>query len=341
MWLVMLLMVKKLEILLEVNYDLVLLDINMPIMDGYQTCEVMRGHDRLKEIPVIFLTAYAELESLLKGFEIGGQDYIVKPYNAKELLVRVNTQLLLKHKTDYIRNLNHELEEKVNQRTFELQQANRALSEVDMMKTEFLTYIIQEIRSPLNGIAGAVNLIKNQEFSSTIKSLVSILDKSVAKLESFTDYIIFFTQLSGDYPLKISAVNVNDIFPFCFMECDEMLKEKNISYEICSQISDFSIRADKDLIYNAFVNTLQNLIKLSQHHSKIWVDISGDENTLNTSIYNFDKTSDQSTKQKTAPQDKQSELIFSIVKQIINLHNGKVTIEQNSSGYKINISLNR
>ncbi|MBU2554087.1 MAG: response regulator, partial [Bacteroidetes bacterium] len=76
-------------------FDLILLDIMMPGMDGYEVCEKLKKQKHTKDIPVIFLTAKAEMDSIIKGFEVGGQEYITKPFNSSELLARVQTHLLL------------------------------------------------------------------------------------------------------------------------------------------------------------------------------------------------------------------------------------------------------
>ncbi|MBN2521088.1 MAG: response regulator [Bacteroidales bacterium] len=104
---------QAMDILQNANdYDLVLLDINMPVMNGFDVCRAMREDTRLKEIPVIFLTAYTDTENIVKGFNAGAQDYVTKPFNSKELLARVDTHLRLKQKSDQVRNLNTLLNEK-------------------------------------------------------------------------------------------------------------------------------------------------------------------------------------------------------------------------------------
>jgi two-component system sensor histidine kinase/response regulator len=76
--------------------DLILLDVMMPEMDGFEVCRQLKAAEPSKDIPVIFLTALAEVENLVKGFECGAVDYVAKPFNRAELLVRVNTHLQLK-----------------------------------------------------------------------------------------------------------------------------------------------------------------------------------------------------------------------------------------------------
>ena len=98
--------------------DLILLDIIMPGMDGYQVCHALKTDARLKDVPVIFISALNEVGDKVKGFKTGGVNYISKPFQAEELLARVETHLTL-------RNLQKELEEK----NTDLQQLNRELTE--------------------------------------------------------------------------------------------------------------------------------------------------------------------------------------------------------------------
>ena len=82
-----------LKILEKFDIDLILLDIQMPVLNGYETAKQIQNDTRLKEIPIIFITAKSDSESIIKGFELGAKDYISKPFNLKELQVRVSNHL--------------------------------------------------------------------------------------------------------------------------------------------------------------------------------------------------------------------------------------------------------
>lgn len=90
--------------------DLILLDINMPFLDGYQVCEILKSKSETADIPVIFITALNQTENLVKAFKRGGVDYITKPFNRDELLSRVNIHVELKAARDQIKNQNTDLE---------------------------------------------------------------------------------------------------------------------------------------------------------------------------------------------------------------------------------------
>ena len=100
--------------------DIILLDIMMPVMDGYETCRHLKETQATKDIPVIFLTAKAEIEDEMKGFELGAVDYITKPISPPVVLARVNTHLQLKKMRDYLKDQNVFLEAEVQRRTQEV-----------------------------------------------------------------------------------------------------------------------------------------------------------------------------------------------------------------------------
>ena len=93
------------EIAQEEAIDLILLDIEMPTLNGFETCHRLKGSDKTKDIPIIFITARDDEASIEKAYENGGLDYVTKPFKPRELLARVKTQLKIKHLIAYLDNL--------------------------------------------------------------------------------------------------------------------------------------------------------------------------------------------------------------------------------------------
>src|SRR4051812_25681512 len=102
---------QALQICAQTHVDLILLDVMMPEMDGYEVCRVLRATPATKNIPVIFITAKTELDDVVHGFEIGGSDYVTKPFRPAELLARVRTHLLLHAQQREIDEKNMEMKE--------------------------------------------------------------------------------------------------------------------------------------------------------------------------------------------------------------------------------------
>ncbi|MBN2635389.1 MAG: response regulator, partial [Prolixibacteraceae bacterium] len=114
--------------------DLVLLDIMMPGMDGYETCEIIKSKKENENLPIIFLTALNDKSNIIRGFEVGGVDYITKPFNKEELISRVKTHLELKFTQD------------------ELQKTSDYLYNLNSLKDKMFSVIGHDLRSPLGSV---------------------------------------------------------------------------------------------------------------------------------------------------------------------------------------------
>ena len=142
--------------------DLLLLDINMPGMNGYEVCRILKASEETAHIPVIFISALDSPIDKVTAFSCGGVDYITKPFQINEVMARVATHLRLYR-------LQMELEELVAERTLELQKtltqleiAHKRLELLNQTKSEFLSMISHEMRTPLNGILGLTDLVMDE-----------------------------------------------------------------------------------------------------------------------------------------------------------------------------------
>ena len=132
--------------------DLVLLDIQMPGMDGYEACRRFKADEQLRGIPIIFLSAFTEPSDKLRAFDAGGVDYVTKPFAEAEVLARIDTHL-------HLRWFQLHLEELVAQRMLDLTEAHRRLQIWDEAKSQWLNVLSHEMRTPLNGIIGIAELL--------------------------------------------------------------------------------------------------------------------------------------------------------------------------------------
>lgn len=103
-----------LKVLESTRIDLILLDIMMPVMDGFEVCQLIKSKKELKEIPIIFLTAKTETDDIVKGFQLGGVDYITKPFKKEELFARINNHIQLKQIRDLLKKYADEMKESRN-----------------------------------------------------------------------------------------------------------------------------------------------------------------------------------------------------------------------------------
>ena len=124
--------------------ELILLDVMMPGIDGYETCRRLKANADLEEIPVVFLTARDDIEGILEGFQAGGVDYVTKPFKKEELLIRIRTHLERSRLAQELAALNAQLEKKVEDRTLQLQLKVRELEGKDRIAQHLLTIHTRE-----------------------------------------------------------------------------------------------------------------------------------------------------------------------------------------------------
>ena len=141
--------------------DLILLDINMPEMNGYEVCERLKSIEETRAIPVIFLSALSETEDKVKAFRAGAVDYISKPFQFEEVHARVETHL--KRCTSPPAGVGASTMNAWRMlyaaRTRELAEANARLTILDLSKSEFLRLISHELRTPLIGVLGVAEIV--------------------------------------------------------------------------------------------------------------------------------------------------------------------------------------
>ena len=338
---------QALEMLLSSNdYDLILLDVKMPVMDGFEACKAIREHKNLKEIPIIFLTALVEPESIVKGLEAGGQDYITKPFNSKELLARVNTHLELKKSKDQLKQVNKWLDKKVTERTEELQIANNKLLELDRAKTEFLNIISHEIRTPLNGIIGALSIITHFELPLELKEMLEVLQTSTNRLEEFSqkalDVSLFNTK--GEKSLNLSFADLNEIINHLVIKFQETAQLKGISIVYLNETNNSIVEIDERFIAKSFSYIIDNAIKFGDRESQIIIKITAtpesfiilfeDEGTLLPEEYNISSIQPFNTKSHV---DGNPALSLFLSKQIIEAHNGKIEMINRANGVRVTV----
>lgn len=185
---------KAIELAEDFLPDLILLDVMMPGINGFETCRQLKQSERTQEIPVIFMTALAEMTDKLQGFEAGGVDYITKPLQHEEVIARVKAHLLVQHLQKQLR-LKNELVEEQN---LNLQQLNAALNRSNANKDKFFSIIAHDLRSPFAGLIGLTELILDDidgVGKDEIRHYVLQLKESAEKLFELLENLLTWSRL--------------------------------------------------------------------------------------------------------------------------------------------------
>jgi len=148
------------ELIENGDFDMILLDVMMPGLDGYEVCMRIRKDEKHKDIPIIFLTARADVDSLAKGFEVGGMDYIIKPFHANELLSRVKTHLELYRAKEILKHHNLSLQVKMkNEEVRLLTELEETQKEIIFVLTELMESTSDETGKHIRRVAECSRLL--------------------------------------------------------------------------------------------------------------------------------------------------------------------------------------
>jgi DNA-binding response OmpR family regulator len=244
--------------------DLILLDINMPEMNGYEVCERLKSTQEISGIPVIFLSALNETEDKVKAFQSGAVDYISKPFQLDEVHARVETHLKLHNLQQALKLQNEHLEDAVSARTRELAEANQRLTLLDRSKSEFLSLISHEFRTPLNGLLGVGEIIL-EGLSSTEESreLHEMFEQSRRRILSILDDALLLSQIDVNAEQFRSApVSLHAALSRAMQRAADFAESRQVAIPSLPSGPDL-VLGDEELLVRAFQALLETAVKFS------------------------------------------------------------------------------
>lgn len=223
--------------------DLILLDIKMPNIDGFEVCKLFKDDKNLKDIPIIFISAIDDIEIKVKAFEQGGVDYITKPLKKEEVIARIKTQLKIFENNQMILNL-------LEQQDF------------------FLKKIIHEMNTPLSVISLNVD---NLERELGPKEQFEAIKASSKSLSSIYNDLYYLTK-KENIQKNIKAINLVNFLSSRIIFFDEIAKTKNIIIDLEID-TEFEILMDEYEFERIIDNTISNAIKYSFENTTVIISL--------------------------------------------------------------------
>ena len=314
--------------------DLILLDINMPTMNGYEVCEALKADEKTREIPVIFISALDEVLDKVKGFAVGGRDYITKPFQVEEVLARVKNQLTL-------RSLQKKLTEQNSQLRHleaELRLALEKEKELSQLRSEFMSLISHEFRTPLTTILSSDQLLqrygkrlsdeKQQNHHERIQNAVGYMTQLL------DDVLLIGTAEAGKLKFEPTLI---DLVAFC-RDLVETLQMNTNQHKLLfvSDSEELYAQMDKKLLGHIFTNLLSNAIKFSPKGGIVQFDLVSfsesvilriQDNGIGIPAKDLPQLFESFSRASNVDCIQGTGLGLTIVKKSVDLHGGQIAVE--------------
>ncbi len=247
---------------------LILLDIQMPEMNGFEACRQLKANPEYKDIPIIFLTAKADSYDIVDGFKNGAVDYITKPFNTMELLARVQTHLELKRTRDLLAEKNKYLEV-----------MSAGLAKLNNEKNEFMTIAAHDLKNPLSTIRGLAEFVRRDDVvvpMDTMKIMLKNIVKSSERMFTIIHNLLDVSAIEeGSFRFDSFPVDVADILRGLVEDeyrYQAELKNIRIQLDIPTPFSAM-IQGSHDSLTQVMDNLLSNAIKYSPAQTTITVTL--------------------------------------------------------------------
>lgn len=249
----------------EDSYDLVILDIMMPDISGYDICKELRQTYSLMELPILMLTAKDQLRDKTLAFDAGANDYLVKPTDKQELLSRVNTLLEVKSLDEELRQINLHLEEKVSERTRDLQEAHEDLQDMEASRRQLLANIAHELGNPIALINNYIQSlqqgiidINDKHYEKLVKDKINMLDRLIEDL-----YDLSVVE-AKDVNFNYQKIRLHDWLNNVYQRCELIVQQENrqfVHHPLPATVDNFITLVDVDRMDQVFLNLISNAVK--------------------------------------------------------------------------------
>jgi two-component system sensor histidine kinase/response regulator len=255
--------------------DLILLDLSMPHLSGYDLLEQLKLVETTHSfLPVIVLTADVNKEAKMKSLSIGANDFLTKPFDLKEVGLRIKNMLYISYLQQQLQFQNQELDTKVKERTLALENINKQLQiakekaeESNCLKTAFLNNVSHEIRTPLNGILGFGQLLSDVNLipSERAKYLELLDESSIRLINTVTNFLDISQLQSNSQSVFKQSVVPEDAIEEIIGIFKVLNKKKSLNINFQTPIDTYNIKinTDKDLLHKILYYLVDNAIKFT------------------------------------------------------------------------------
>jgi signal transduction histidine kinase len=263
--------------------DLVLLDVLMPKVDGFEVARRIKANEDTKYVPIIFLTALNEPKYIVEGFKTGGVDFITKPFNLTELMMRVKTHVDLKKAQE----ANEKLIEQLRRANEDLNSAKIKLTELNANKDKFFSIIAHDLRNPFLGFFKLADFIHSEYENLSkeeIQEMVNDIYASAEKLNKLLENLLAWSRIQlGKVKPRYDKYLFKQIIDMNVNLFSDLAKSKNITINV-DIAEDLEIITDLQMFNTVIRNIISNAVKFTHIFGEVNISAETDDNTIRLSI---------------------------------------------------------
>jgi DNA-binding response OmpR family regulator len=252
--------------------DLILLDVCMPDMDGYETCERVKASPWLAAIPIIFISALDQTWDKMRAFQCGAIDYVTKPLQYEEVRARVDTHLQLRQLQQRLERRNERLSEVVAVRTRQLSEAHERLAILDKAKSDFLDLISHELRTPLTGLLGVGELLLGRSASTPdYERLENLYQQSRLRLLRIVDDALLLARIDVRAGKLIpQPVPLASVLGLAAEEAGSFAQARNVALEVAPDSPGW-VTGERELLVKALRALMETAVRFSKPGESVQV----------------------------------------------------------------------
>ncbi|MEG4069977.1 response regulator [Microcoleus sp. Pol11C2] len=257
--------------------DLILLDIKMPEMDGYEVCTQLKEDPKTSDIPVIFISALDEVWDKLTAFQVGGVDYVTKPFHVAEVLARIEHQLTIQRLKKQLLDRNKELQEEIIER----KKAEEEAAAASLAKSQFVANMSHELRTPLNAILGFTQVMSRDSLLSheNLENLRIINRSGQHLLELINDVLDLSKIEAGIIGLDQRSFDLYQLLDTLeeMFQIKAETKKMQLRFSVQANVPQY-IKTDEKKLRVCLINLLANAMKFTHDGGRIWLRVSVESN---------------------------------------------------------------
>lgn len=309
--------------------DLILLDIRMSDMSGYEVCQHLKEDASTRDIPVIFISALDDVEDKVKAFEAGGLDYITKPFHVEEVVARVRAHLTL-------------------------QDQRRAIERLSNLKDDLMHIVAHDLKNPISVIGGYSEMLMDESYGLNPQETLGKIHATAAQMLVLVTTLLDYGRLEQDIPLTTKLQHIAPLIEDTVESFSLAAREKGIGVFMRFDTPDAAAMVDRDRLMQAVGNLVGNAVKYTQQNGQVDVTLNADKEYVYIHVADngqgiplehlphlferFYRVPRQSREQGVAG----TGLGLAIVKLIVEKHDGTVSVESEyGAGSRFTIRLPR